>query len=173
VKEALAKLDPRLKRCALFVALFLAATTANYVARPHIAPVLNGDINAKNAARLVNLLTPDAAVTVTGFSIGNQHAVVEVANGCDGLDALLLLLAAVLAFPMEPRRKLLGAVIGVTLVLGLNLARIAGLWYCQRYWPSSFQTMHETVGQTVLIVACVLFLATWTGLFSGARLRRA
>jgi exosortase family protein XrtM len=163
------RLDPKISRALLFAGVFLAATAVHYLMRPSIAPVLNRDINARSAASLINTLTPDTKVHVDGYAIGMGQTFVRVSAGCDGLDSLLMILAAIAVYPMPLGRKLLGLGLATLLVYSLNVCRIAGLWYCLKYRPVWFDTAHQTVGQTVIIVACVLFFALWTGLFTGAR----
>jgi exosortase family protein XrtM len=162
------RIDPRVIRAVLFGAVFLAAAGLHYLLKPQIAPTLNRDINARSAAFLIGVITPSEGVTAHGYDVGTDTASVQVRSGCDGLDALLMLLAAVVVFPMSTKRKLIGVLLGTGLIYTLNVMRIAGLWYCVRYRPEWFETMHVTVGQTILIVASVLFFATLTGAFSGA-----
>jgi exosortase family protein XrtM len=161
-ESARPKLDPRLVPIALFVAIFVAATGVHFLLQDRIAPVLNEVINGRAAAFVINLLTPSANVHCVGSIVEGPGAAVMIKQGCDGLDALLMLVAAVLAFPMPARRKLAGAAIGAALVYSFNVLRIAVLWYCARYWPAAFDTMHIVVGQTILIALAMAFFVVWT-----------
>lgn len=166
------RLNPWVKFCAVFLVLFLAGTAVHYLTRPYIAPFVNRTLNAEVAARVINHITPAAAVKVIGHSVGGGNAYVRVAMGCEGIDVVLLLVVAVMAYPMSTRRKAFGALLGTLLIYGTNVLRIVGLWYCIRYVPSVFDTMHILVGQTVLIVIGGLFFAALTGAFGGTRAQR-
>jgi len=157
------------KHCAQFVVLFLAGTVAHYFTRPLVGPILNVLLNAKVAARLINVFTPSENVRAVGSTVGSVNTYIQVAQGCEGFDLVLMLSAAVIVFPLPMRRKLQGLLLGTLLMYSLNLTRLVGLWYCLRYFPSSIDTMHMIVGQTLMIVAGVAFFVAWTGVFRGIR----
>ena len=167
--EKESRLDPRLVRGALFLLVFGLASAAHFVFRPVISPVLNDVINAHGAAAIINVLMPDANVTAADGVVGGQGAYVRIAIGCEGLDVMLMIAAALLVTPMAPRRKALGVLYGVSLMFSLNLVRIAALWYCARDYPSYFEAAHVTVGQTVMIVVGASFYGLWTGAFKMQR----
>jgi exosortase family protein XrtM len=160
---------PALKHVAIFCALFLTGTLAHYLARPYVEPFVNGTMNAAAAARLIDLVAPAAGVRAVGCRIGSGSTYLLIAPGCEGVDVMIMLAAAIVAFPMTWRKKVLGAVTGALLIYVVNLSRTVGLWFCLRYWPSAFDSMHTTVGQTVLIVVGALFFAAWTGALGRAR----
>jgi exosortase family protein XrtM len=146
----------------VFVGAFLAFTLCEYAFRPQIGPFVNGVMTVRPAARLVDLVAPAEHVRARGDRIQSRLAYVRVAQGCEGIDVMLMFVAAMLGASMTWRRKALGCAAGVTLIYFSNLVRVAGLWFCVRYWPSRFEAMHVIVGQTVIIVLAVLLFAGWT-----------
>ena len=167
-----ARRHPALVRTGLFVALFGFATWVHFVAPESAAQSVSQVVNVSPAASVINALSPQAEVGVAGLRLGNAQTALEVKWGCDGLDILLIVLAAVLVYPMPLRRKLLGMLLGGSLIYLVNLARIVGLWYCLRDKPEWFDTMHQTVGQTVLILSATGFFAAYSGLLDAGRERR-
>ncbi len=98
-------------------------------------------------------------VTSNGAFLHLNSAVMEVKFGCNGLEAILLYCAAVLAFPASWKKKILGVLIGSTLLQLFNLFRIALLAWVLEYQRDIFDVMHEYITQSIMIViAFVLFL---------------
>lgn len=153
---------------AKFVLIFLLATALHFFVRPVTVPFINETLNASVAARLLNAIVPAEVVQPIGSSISSDRATVQVALGCDGVDVALMVTAAVAAFPMTKRRKLLGILAGIALIYACNLARIMTLWGVLRFFPAAFESMHVAVGQTIIIVVGVLFVGFWTGAFTAA-----
>jgi exosortase/archaeosortase family protein len=84
---------------------------------------------------------------------------VTVDPSCSGLEVLALCLAATLAYPVAWRRRLIGAGLGVLLILALNAVRIASLaGASQSPW---FGTLHTTVWPTILVVATAGWVVVW------------
>jgi len=83
------------------------------------------------------------------------------------MDANLLFVAAVLAFPAARgaparvwRRKLTAALVGVAAITALNLARICSLYAIGIFFPSAFDLWHVELWPLLLIVAAAaLFVA--------------
>lgn len=156
-------------RAATFFLVFLLGTWLHFAMKSEVASFVTRDLSATAAAMLINTLTPSAHVSVFGEAqLGNSQTSVSIATGCDGIDAMLLLMAAVLVFPTSWRRRIVGVVSGALFLSFVNVSRIASLWYCLRYKPSFFDTLHLTVGQTIVIMCAVAFLAVWTGAFAKA-----
>src|SRR4029453_11730539 len=73
----------------------------------------------------------DPGVTATGNvlrSAANGFAV-SIEAGCNGVEATLVLVAAMLAFPAPPAKKLTGLAIGIIAVQSLNIVRVVSLFY--------------------------------------------
>jgi exosortase family protein XrtM len=74
---------------------------------------------------------------------------------------MLLLAAAMLAFRMSWRRKLLGILAGGLLVYFTNQARIVALYYSLRFDRSLFEALHGYVAPIIAIAAAGLFVLYW------------
>jgi len=94
---------------------------------------------------------------VSGIFIHLRHATLEVKFGCNGLEAVLLFIAAVLAYPATAKQKLFGLALGFVVIEFFNIIRIAVLGWVLEYHPSVFDTMHTYITQSIMIV--IAFLA--------------
>lgn len=149
------------KFIALFALLFLGSSMLNQVTRERTAPYFVGQLSARPAGALINLVTQGEQVKVTGNIIVGRARII-VGQGCDGMDGLLLVAAAMLAFPQTRRRTFIGLLLGISVLHTCNLVRIAALYHVLCYWPQHFKFAHELVGQTliVLVGSCLFFVYT-------------
>ncbi len=150
----------------VFLGAFLFLTGLEYTFRREMGPFVNGVLNVRAGTALINAITPAEAVVARGNRIESSTTSIEVAQGCEGVDVMLMFLAAMVAMPLALRRKLVGSLVGIGVIYVANLLRLAGLWYCLKYTPSRFESMHVVVGQTAIIVVAIAVFAAVTGLFS-------
>jgi exosortase/archaeosortase family protein len=91
---------------------------------------------------------------------GTSALPVEVTLACSGADVLALCLGAVLAYPVQWRRRLAGAAGGAGLILGLNTLRIGSLGRVAAS-PPWFNTLHVWVWPAVLTLAIAGYVFGW------------
>lgn len=101
-------------------------------------------------------------VTVSGTTILGSCFAVDIHNGCNGLEASLFLIAAVLAFPAPPRMKAIGAAAGFGVVQLANVIRIVSLYLIGCYRRQWFEAFHLSVWQTIIFAIAVGFFLLWT-----------
>src|SRR5512141_1420942 len=103
-----------------------------------------------------------------GTVIQSPAFAVDVKNGCNGIEAALLLVAAMLAFPAPAKQRILGIGAGLALIQGVNLVRIVSLFWLGVHHRDVFDLFHAAVWQTALILLAVgIFLAWGKGLRRG------
>lgn len=105
-------------------------------------------------------------VTMTGTVIRNSEFAVNIRNGCNGVETMIIFLAAVLAFPAGLQSKLIGLGIGILAIQGINLIRVVALFLTGVYFPAFFDSSHTVVWQTVVILSGVLFWILWANRFA-------
>lgn len=159
------------RRVAIFLGVFLVLTGAEYAFRAQVAPFLNGVLNVEAGSRLIQLVTPGEGVRARGDRIVSTTTSIQVSQGCEGVDVMLMFIAAVVAMPLGWRRKLVAGAAGVGVIYAVNLLRLAGLFYCLKYAPERFEAMHVIVGQTVVIVVAIAVFAATTGVLAPPRER--
>ena len=111
-------------------------------------------------------------VTVRGASLTSPRVNLEIDRGCDGIEPTALFLALILAFPAPFRRKLPALVLGIPLLVGVNLARVASLYLVGLHYPRLFHVMHVDVWQMLFILVAITIWAGWLQWATGALSRR-
>lgn len=101
-----------------------------------------------------------------GTVIRSALFAVDVKNGCNGIEATLLLLAAMLAFPASAKARAAGLAIGLVAIQGVNLVRIVSLFWLGAHRRDVFDLFHAAIWQTLLILLAVGIFLAW-----GKRLR--
>lgn len=109
---------------------------------------------------LVSLFGGSAMVT------GNvmQHAggfAIQVSNGCSGLEAVILLAAAVLAYPASWRSRAWGLMVGFIFIMGMNLLRVISLFYIGQYSRSWFDWAHLYAWDVLIIIDGFIVFLIW------------
>ncbi len=156
-----------------FLAIFLVLDLGYLWARDNgFKPLLIDTLTVGPSAGLLSLLmgTP---VTAQGHLLVAEGARISVLNGCDGIEAMLMLVAAILVARGAWLVKLTGVFFGVLLLWGLNQLRIATLFASYLHAPQWFESIHGLVGPVVMVAAAALFFLWWSrrpqGLGDGAR----
>jgi exosortase family protein XrtM len=152
-------------RFVLLILLWLLLYTAllmayNFTYRT-TSRVLIHRLQVAPAARILSWLNPSERIFTEGISISSARVRLDLMRGCDGVEAWVILLAAMLVFPMPWRHRLAGVVWGSIVVFGLNLARIVSLYQIALYRPQWFGVAHGLIWQTVMTVAAALFAWLW------------
>ena len=126
-------------------------------------------IVAVSAAALRALGEP---VLAEGTRIRSSVFAVDVKNGCNGVEAMLILVAAILAFPATARSRFLGIAAGTLVIQAANLVRVVSLFWLGAHHRELFDAFHTAVWQTALLLVAVGLFVFWTRR-SGARAARA
>ncbi|MEW6129012.1 MAG: exosortase H [Acidobacteriota bacterium] len=114
---------------------------------------------AKAVAAMVNLF--GAGATTDGTTIQAQNFSLNIAMGCDGIEAACLFLAGVLAFPTSWQARMIGLAIGIPLIQVINVLRLIALYYAGMHFPSVVEEIHIYVAQTVVIILSTAILIFW------------
>jgi exosortase family protein XrtM len=113
------------------------------------------------AATLVSVLTPGLPVLASAYVLRTPDARLDILNGCDGLGALFLLIAAFAVAPLDWRWRLGGMAVGVPIVFVVNEARILALFYALRASPALFDALHATVTPIAVVVLVCCYFYAW------------
>jgi exosortase H (IPTLxxWG-CTERM-specific) len=92
--------------------------------------------------------------TVNGFAV-------SIESGCNGVEATLVLLAAIIAFPAPWRHKAVGLVIGILAVQLLNVLRVVSLFYLGQWNYAVFEFAHLYVWQALIMLDVLVVWLIW------------
>ena len=122
---------------------------------------------ARWSAVLLNLIGQQ--VSVTGTTITSPKFGVNINNGCNGVEAMLILLASIVAFPASIRARAAGLFLGALAVQLLNAVRIVTLYLLGAYQPKLFEMFHTAVWQILIILAAIAFFLVWSSRVAPSR----
>ena len=117
----------------------------------------------RSVAHLSTWLLPFAVELKGDAALGTPHGSVIVRGGCNGIEAIFLMVAGILAVPASWRRRLLAAAIYLPTLYVLNLFRVLMLVYVVVAYPDSFDTFHFQVGQGVMVIAVMALWMRFVG----------
>ena len=92
---------------------------------------------------------------------GHNGFAVAIEAGCNGVEASIVLVAAMLAFPAPWKRKLLGLAVGVVAVQGLNIVRVISLFYLGQWRLDVFEFAHLYVWQALIMLDVLIVWLLW------------
>ena len=118
-------------------------------------------LTVKPSAALINWFTPDEHVIAQGPRLVSPLARLSVLNGCEGTEAMFLLIAAITAFAAPWRHKVIGMLSGIVLVYVLNQLRIVVLYYSFRADQALFDLIHGAVGPGIIVLVACSFFFWW------------
>jgi exosortase H (IPTLxxWG-CTERM-specific) len=93
-------------------------------------------------------------------SASNGFAV-SIEAGCNGVEATIVLVAAILAFPASWKNKLIGLLVGIVAVQGLNIVRVISLFYLGQWNFNVFEWAHLYVWQALIMLDVMVVWLLW------------
>jgi exosortase H (IPTLxxWG-CTERM-specific) len=126
---------------------------------------------AQTSGWLLDVIGQD--VSMRGTQIISPRFAVDIKNGCNGLETVIVFASAVLAFPAAWRTKLLGLVGGIAAIQVINLVRVVALFLTGAYFPSFFDSSHTVVWQSIVVACGVLLFLVWASRWAAPRQQAA
>jgi exosortase/archaeosortase family protein len=147
-----------LKQALVFILLFILMQAGWQMVRDEaIGHFIRGTITIKPAVMLIHLLTPQIAASAVGNQILAPGGGLVIKIGCEGVEALFILIAALMSVTMAWRNKCLNIFLGTGLIYIVNEVRILILFYAFRSDKALFQLLHGTIAPLALIAIAGLF----------------
>jgi exosortase/archaeosortase family protein len=115
----------------------------------------------QTAAWLIDTVDPSVGVTPAGPRLRAPGGGINILNGCEGTEAVFLMIAAMLVAPLPLRARLGGLLAGTLVVFVLNQARVVALFYAFRSDKAVFDMLHGIVGPLLLIITAAAFFVIW------------
>jgi exosortase H (IPTLxxWG-CTERM-specific) len=93
--------------------------------------------------------------TANGFGVA-------IRPGCNGVEAAIILAAAIFAFPTKAwRHQLLGFAMGVLTIQALNLIRIISLFYLGQWNQTAFNWAHHSIWEVLIMLDVLMVFLIW------------
>jgi Transmembrane exosortase (Exosortase_EpsH). len=115
----------------------------------------------------------EKGITTTGTVIRSPAFALDVRNGCNGVEATILLVAAILAFPASLRSRLIGLGVASVLIELLNLVRLTSLFWLGEHHRAVFDFFHVAVWQLLVVLAAISLFMLWSWKFAEKPLARS
>jgi exosortase family protein XrtM len=119
------------------------------------------EMTVKPAAWLIAHITPEVSVQAAGSRLVAPGGGINILNGCDGMDIVLLLIAAMLVAPIPVYWRISGMLAGSGLIYCCNQLRILALFYSYRTDKPLFSLLHGMVAPILLILVVTVFFVFW------------
>jgi exosortase H (IPTLxxWG-CTERM-specific) len=149
----------------VFVARFFAALIVFYIivtsdpVNDHVIVPFTELIVRTTAAILRGIHEP---IVVVGTVIRTSRFALDVRNGCNAVEAMMLLAAAMIAFPATLRSRLAGLLVASVAIQIVNVIRVSSLVWLGEHHRGAFDVMHVAVWQTIVILAAVTMFVFWS-----------
>lgn len=151
-----------LKQALVFILLFILMQAGWQMVRDDaIGHFIRGTITVEPAVMMIHVLTPTIAASALGNQILAPGGGLVIKIGCEGVEALFILIAGLLSVSMAWRAKLSGILLGLILIYTVNEIRILILFYAFRADKALFQLLHGTIAPLALIAVAGLFYHYW------------
>lgn len=90
----------------------------------------------------------------TGFGV-------SIEAGCNGVEAAIILIAGMLAFPANWKLKVTGIAIGVAAIQAANLLRVITLYYLGKWNMDVFEFAHLYLWQALIMLDVLIVWLLW------------
>ncbi|WP_313920042.1 exosortase H [Tahibacter sp.] len=151
-----------LRFLAIFVTSLLVLFTLDVltVVEVHVIDPFNA-LLATISAKLIALFGGDAiSQGKVIISIGTGLAV-SIERVCNGIEAVIILVSAMIAFPSRWSHKLVGIVLGTLAIQSLNLVRIISLYYLHQWNSVWFEWFHSYIWQALIVLDALIMFLLW------------
>ncbi|HUP48295.1 MAG TPA: exosortase H [Thermoanaerobaculia bacterium] len=118
------------------------------------------------------LRTIDGGIETAGTVIHSSRFAIDVRNGCNGIEAVILLCAAIFAFPATLRSRLTGLLAASIAIQILNVVRLSSLFWLGTHHRRVFDLFHVAVWQSLVILAAISMFILWSWKFAEKPLAR-
>jgi len=125
---------------------------------------------ARLSAGVLQVFDPDVhSYGVVIQSLKNGFGV-SIQPGCNGVEACIILVAAMLAFPSPWKYKLIGIGLGIVAVQAVNVLRVISLYYLGQWDMRVFEFAHLYLWQALIMLDVLIVWLVWVRFLAGRSL---
>lgn len=110
------------------------------------------------AGAALSLIEP--GVRVVGQDIVGRFSL-RIVKSCDAMDAVILFVAAVCAFPVRWSDRAWGVVLGALSLVAVNVVRICSLYFVGIYHVRQFEVFHLEVWPLLMVCSASFGFLLW------------
>jgi exosortase H (IPTLxxWG-CTERM-specific) len=114
------------------------------------------DVKLKGASFDHNVVAVGPTITQATGGFG-----VTILAGCNGIEAMIVLAAAMLAYPAPLKHRLAGIAVGIIAIQALNLVRIVSLFYIGQWNREVFEWAHLYAWQVLIMLDALIVWLLW------------
>lgn len=131
---------------------------------PSVRPFMDGfsEQLASGAATAIHLFGGVCQQRGAVLSTLTGNFSMRVLDGCNGVNVVILLWAAILAYPASWKLRWIGLAAGLTAIQTLNLLRLISLFYLGQYNFAIFEFAHLYLWETFIILDAIVVFGIWT-----------
>ena len=116
---------------------------------------------AKASAGIVHVIDPSVISDGRVLQSAKTGFGVSIEAGCNGVEATIVLVAAMLAFPSSWKMKLWGIGLGFIAVQAVNLIRIVSLFFLGQWNYKVFEFAHLYMWQALIMLDVLVVWLLW------------
>lgn len=147
-----------LRWLAVWLVLFVAGLLAYNASYGVTRGILVHQLQVRPAAWMLGKTLPGVSITAREDAVVSPQLTLELRRGCDGIEAWLLMVTALLAYPGTWRWRARSALWGTLLIYLLNLLRVVSIFHLVRHRPEWFDLVHGLIWQGLMILAACCFV---------------
>ena len=116
---------------------------------------------AKVCVWIVGLFDPHAVAYGKILRSTTTNFAISIERGCNGVEAVIILVSAMLAFPAPWKNRLIGIGLGFAAIQVLNLVRIISLFYLGQWNRTWFDWFHLYLWQALIVLDALVAFLIW------------
>ncbi len=116
---------------------------------------------AEMSSYLVRLFDTQAIAEGVVLRDSRSGFAVSIQPGCNGIEAIIVLIATILAYPSSIKAKINGIIIGFIAIQFLNIIRIISFFYLGQWNQTLFEWAHQYVWQALIMLDVLLVFIVW------------
>ena len=127
---------------------------------------------AKASAAIVRLIDPTALSYGRVLHSPSANFGISIEAGCNGVEATIVLIAAILAFPATWRERFWGLSLGFVAVQAVNLLRVVSLFFLGQWNFKLFEFAHLYMWQALIMLDVLVVWLLWMRYVARSQRRR-
>jgi exosortase H (IPTLxxWG-CTERM-specific) len=146
----------------LFVVILVALFAAELTPPVQSAVVLPWtELLARLSAGLILFFDTNVAAHGKLLWSTTTRFVISIEAGCNGVEAAIILIAAMLAFPAPWKHRAIGILAGLFAVQALNVVRVISLFYLGQWDLRVFEWAHLYLWQALIMLDVLIVWLIW------------